>query len=526
MKKFLFGGLIFLLMAGAALAAEQWKVKLEEAKVYLDQSQYQKAESILATLAKDHSDSLEVDYYLGICQMAQGKYADAEKALRAAAKVKPDDTLVCLDLAYVLVAQNQPGEASQLADKVLAKQPDNGRANYLKGLTLVQQGKCKDADAYFVKAKGQAPQFNAEISYYQGVCAKSGKDNKQANKYFNEAISAGKGTIWATKASEEKLNLLAGSAGGTPAARNKFFAKGDLFYQYDSNIVAVPDKNYLPSDISNLADSRTVVWLQAGYRPIMSSKGELGLEYHFYNSWHWNESDMDLMIHQGQAYGLYNFNVGNMPARIYATYLYQWDGLGTKHGYYSQLNRFNPIFYLAETKNLVTEIGYYFENDAYDEPGTGQFDRNYNANQVMAGEHFLFDAGKFDIGLYGRYENDDANGNYFTSNNYGGRLTAQMKDWNKLSGWAYFDYDYRDFQGIDNKAAYCATHAGSTSSYDILACGPDREDKVTQIGVEVQYQIVKYLSVFAGFNYSDHNSTAKPFDYDREIYTVGVRGVY
>jgi len=526
MKKFVFGVLVFLSLAGAALAAENWKVKLEEAKVNLDQGQYQRAESILQSLSRDHSDSLEVIYYLGITQMAQGKYADAEKSLRSASKISPDDTLVCLDLAYVLLAQNQYGEASQLADKVLAKDPQNGRANYLKGLALVQKNNCKEADPYFSKAKGQAPQFSAEISYYQGVCAKSAKDNKQATKYFNEAISSGKGTIWATKATEEKLGLKAGATGPAAPDRNKFFAKGDLFYQYDTNIVAVPDKNYLPSQVSQLADSRTVVWLQAGFRPIMNPKGELGVEYHLYNSWHWNESGMDLQIHQGLAYGFYNFNLGNMPARLYASYLYQWNGLGTKYHYYSSINRFNPIFYLAETNNLVTEIGYYFENDSYDQPGAGEFDRNFNANQVLAGQHFLFDGGKIDLGVFGRFQNDDAKGNYFDDNSYGGRLTAQLKDWNKVSGWAYFDYDYRDYKGISDKAAYCSAHSGSTSSYDVMACGPDRQDSVYQIGLEAQYQIVKYLAVFAGFNYSDHNSTVKPFDYSREIYTVGIRAAY
>ena len=495
MKRVLLGTLLFLLFTGIALSAEQWEVRLEEAKVNIDQGQYQNAADLLQGIAPDHSNSMEVNYYLGLSKMAQGKLEEAEKSLKAAEKLAPEDVLVKLDLANVLIAENKAREAGPELDFVLTKQPNNGRAIFLKGLAAISQNDCSTAAPYLAKAKPLLPDKKAEIAYYQGLCAKSESKVSEARNYFDETISAGKDTKWAAKATEQKASM--------PELK-KWFVNADVFYQNDSNIVPVAGIEALPKDISHKADSRAVVWLAAGYRPIMTEKGQLGAEYHFYNAWQFQQDLLNLEIHQGELNGLVNFKLGKMPARFYTSYLYQYALLGSPMDYYSSLHRINPMFYLAENKNFVTELSYFFESEKFDQPGEKFFDRDNTKHQVMLGEHYYLAKGKVDLAGFARYEKDFAEGRDYTADRMGLRVIASFAPWHKLSGWAYFDYDHRDY--------YRSTF--------------NRLDEVYQYAGEIDYEVIKHLQVFAGASYGDYNSTIEPFDYTRSIYSAGLKTTF
>jgi Tfp pilus assembly protein PilF len=495
MKKIWFGALVLLLCSGLTWAAEEWRIKLEEAKVNLDEGNYQAADKILQDLVASYPEDMEVNYYLGLTKVAQKQYSAAENYFQKANNLKPGDTLVLLDLANVYISLNRPKPAKDALAEVLAREPQNGRALYLRGVAAVQEKDCKSAQEYLEKARKLLPKKAAEINYQLGVCAKNQGKSQDAKKHFDEAIAAGKGTVWEEKAGKQKETL---------STQNMFYATGDVFYQYDSNIVPVADEDALPGEISHQEDSRAVLWFKGGFRPLLLNNAGIGLEYHLYNSWQFEEQDMNLQVHQGVLNGYYDFRMGKMPARLYGAYLYQYAGLGKNYSYYGTTHRAGPTLLLAETKNLVTEFNYYYQNETFDDPGEDDFDRDNDAHQLLAGQHFYFWDQQIDLGIFGRYENANAKGKDYDLNRYGVRAIAQLLGWKNLSGWVFFDYDYRDYMH---------------SSYD-------RVDEVYQAGFEVQYKFWKYLAVFAGMNYADHNSNTENFDYDREIYSAGIRAIY
>jgi len=221
MKKILFGALLLAFCGSLAWAAEDWQVKLEEAKVNLDEGNYQAAESILQSLVASHPEEMELNYYLGLVKIAEKQYTAAESFLKKANKLKPEDTLVLLDLAYVYVATNRPKQAKDALSVVLQKEPQNGRALYLRGVAAVQENDCKAGQEYLSKARPLLPQKAAEINFDLGVCAKNQGKSQEARKHFDEAIAAGKGTSWADRAVQEEANL---------PRKNMFYATGDVFY--------------------------------------------------------------------------------------------------------------------------------------------------------------------------------------------------------------------------------------------------------------------------------------------------------
>ena len=80
------------------------------------------------------------------------RYADSERELRLAVAQSDDDSRTRISLAETLVASRKNGEAEQLVDAVLAKEPSQPEALAVKGRLLAAQGRAKDALPYFEKA--------------------------------------------------------------------------------------------------------------------------------------------------------------------------------------------------------------------------------------------------------------------------------------------------------------------------------------------------------------------------------------
>ena len=363
-------GLILLVFAAVSLgSAEAWKIQLEEAKVHLDQKELDQADAILTDLAKAHSDQWEVDYYLGLTKLAKGDNEAAEKALGQAAELAPTDLSIRVDHAFALLNLNRPEEARKELDLVLSKDQKNARAYYLRGISFILKNDCKSAEPDLDKAKQLDKNYTGMAEYYLGQCALNEGKGVEARKHFDQAIETSPGTVWANKATEASARI---------PKRGAFFAGGDFFYQYDTNIVPVSSEDALPAEVSHEEDSRGVVWVQAGYRPLIRDAGELGLEYHFYNRWHFEESELNLQLHQAAVNGYYNLDLLGKPARIWGQYMYQYAGLGDSYEYYSTTHRITPVFFVAETDKLFTEIDYQYEIENFDEPGAGDL--------VVAGE--------------------------------------------------------------------------------------------------------------------------------------------
>ena len=495
MRKFVIGILFFVFMAGIAIGAEDWMVKLEQAKVYLDQKQYSDAEQVLEELLKEHSGEWEVNYYMGLVKLSRGENDSAEKFLRTASQQAPEDLHIRLALALALVNQNKPELAKPELDKVLAKDPDNAKALFLRGVSSVQMNDCASADKDLNRAKQLDSAYKAQASYYLGVCAAQEGKSEEAKKQFDQAISAGAGTYWEDRAKQARAFV---------SEKKPFFVSADIFYQYDSNIVPVAEEDALPEQVSNMDDSRTVVWLIGGYKPLIRDAGEIALEARFYDSWHFEEEDLNLLIAQAALNGFYNFKILDIPSRVYGQYMYQYAGLGEDNDYYSTTHRANLAWFIAESKTLITELNYQYQYEVFDEPGEGEFDRDNSSHQVMLGQHFYVWDNRLDLSVFARYRAVLADGKNYDANRWGARAMARLVEWNKLSGWIYFDYDNRDY---------------FDSTYD-------REDDVYSGSLEVQYQVWKYLAIFAGASYSDYQSNIENYDYEREIYSAGIRASY
>ncbi len=81
----------------------------------------------------------------------QGKYPDAERALRNALYIEKDNAEVALQLAEVLYELRRYDEAADLFEEVIDSEPKNARLRYLQGMCYVKLKKEWEASQAFYK---------------------------------------------------------------------------------------------------------------------------------------------------------------------------------------------------------------------------------------------------------------------------------------------------------------------------------------------------------------------------------------
>jgi TonB family protein len=93
-----------------------------------------------------------------------GKYADAAAQYEAGAQESPSDAVTLYTQAALVYLNMKPtadgAKAKAEADKALAIDPNNARANFIAGVALADQGNSKDALTYLNKADGAAKAAN------------------------------------------------------------------------------------------------------------------------------------------------------------------------------------------------------------------------------------------------------------------------------------------------------------------------------------------------------------------------------
>jgi arylsulfatase A-like enzyme/Tfp pilus assembly protein PilF len=122
------------------------------------------------------------------------RYPESERELRIAVEQSDNDARTRINLAETLVAERKDGEASQLLDAVLAKEPSHPEALGVKGRLLAAQGHAREALPYFEKATATSdPEPFIELARAYLAAGEIGKARETAA----EALRKSPGHPWA-----------------------------------------------------------------------------------------------------------------------------------------------------------------------------------------------------------------------------------------------------------------------------------------------------------------------------------------
>ena len=128
-------------------ATAQTQSNIAEAVKLYDKGDYQAAAVALQEITKSDSKNGEAFYYLGAAQIGLNDLKTAEKSLKKAVKLSPQDVRPAKTLTYSLLLQNKIGDAKKQAANAVALVPKDAEAHFLLGLTNLRDRNEKVAAA-------------------------------------------------------------------------------------------------------------------------------------------------------------------------------------------------------------------------------------------------------------------------------------------------------------------------------------------------------------------------------------------
>ena len=138
--------------------------QLTRGKCDLALGKYPEAEATLKTAQHLRPESFEAKFYLGICQFQEGRFKDAQDNLQPLAKALPNEPYLHFYLGGIYENEGQPAEAMDEYQKCIALDPNFEVAVYKVGYFLAKSGKFTEAAAEFKRVTQMDP-GNASAHY-------------------------------------------------------------------------------------------------------------------------------------------------------------------------------------------------------------------------------------------------------------------------------------------------------------------------------------------------------------------------
>ncbi len=165
------------------------------AQAYKQQGHYARMHELMQDMLAYDSLGHVLNLNLGtFYRNAPAPWADLAKAefhLRRALRTDPYDLLNLAELAAVLMARDQPGEAIALCDRVLAQQPGHFNCNAFLGRAWHQRGQPVQAQAYFERALRERPKDPIVLAGLAGVLVDLGPPYRaRALALLEQAVAA------------------------------------------------------------------------------------------------------------------------------------------------------------------------------------------------------------------------------------------------------------------------------------------------------------------------------------------------
>jgi Flp pilus assembly protein TadD len=172
--------LLLLLVAGVSVALllprlREWQLARASAEA-------------LAEQAAREPRRADVQYYLGLRQMAAGNVEAAATALRRAVELAPDRPAYRLEFARALRRGGADGRAYEQLQQVVKQAPDLAEAQFGLGLLLAEHGREQEAEAPLTRATELTPD-DVDAWYALGRCLADIRQEPRAEAAYRRALA-------------------------------------------------------------------------------------------------------------------------------------------------------------------------------------------------------------------------------------------------------------------------------------------------------------------------------------------------
>ena len=132
----------------------------------MGQKKFPEARELLDTMLKANPSSPDVLFQLGVLDLAESKYKEAEDSFRRAYELNPANPRGLMGIVETEMALKHPDQAMKLLQTESAKEPNRSDLILALGNTAIRAGKYDDAISYFEKVAaslGKGSQAQGDI---------------------------------------------------------------------------------------------------------------------------------------------------------------------------------------------------------------------------------------------------------------------------------------------------------------------------------------------------------------------------
>jgi len=131
--------------------------RLIESAALMGQKKFDDSRQLLDAMLKANPSAPDVLFQLGVVNLAQNKYKEAEESFRRSYELNPANSRGLMGMVETEMAQNHPDQAMQLLLTESAKAPNRMDFLLALGNTAVRAGKYDVAISYFEKVAASLP---------------------------------------------------------------------------------------------------------------------------------------------------------------------------------------------------------------------------------------------------------------------------------------------------------------------------------------------------------------------------------
>jgi len=493
------------------------------------QENYEEAIDSLAKARNADPKSSLPAYYLGMTYKNMQNYKEAKKFLRAAIDLQPEIKEATMELAEVYY---DLGELQSAHDLLIAAEKENvrpGQTAYVKGLVLSGMGKNLEAIEAFENARTLSPELVQAADYQIGQAylkessaAVEEKDRlkalDEAENRFNAVIENNPDTDMAAFAK----NFLELIDKKKKEPRNIRAYLG-LHLQFDDNVVLKPGDDTLASNITNQDDYREVITGGIEYIPVNRRPFDYNAHYSFYISNHHDLSSYDVMSHSVALYPskiLSNVSKAGLALRYNHTWVDDDEYLGTA--------TITPTYtrYIGKKHTIQTYLSY-AKKEFLTLSSAGDEDRDAD---VYSGSVSWFSFFKQDRGMFVPFMESFELSAFGENEGYINVLYELSKEETDGRNWEYIGnkvaliYLMPLLQNAKLRLTGDVKYEDFTNEHTVF--NKERRDIIYGLSGLLFYKFHENLDLQLLYSYRRDDSNIGLYDYDRNMYSIGLEWRY
>ena len=448
-------------------------------------------------------------FYLGLTLNRLGEFAEAIPALETALQLDPTMQPVHYNLGLAYFQASRYEDA--LKQLRLAEQfdPKNAAVQFYQGYAYYQLQRYEQVPPSMDRALALDPSLKQVVPYYRGLAFYELGRDSDAEDALKTAIALDPTSIMGRNA-ERYLDVIKQRAG----ERREFQVQGTVGFQFDDNVILEPND----LEISNQADGRAVITVDGKWLPLRTPQWQLGVEYQFFQSLHFDLNDFDIQNH---TIGLSSrYALHPVTLNLTTNYSYTLRDNNSFAGIFAV----EPSATIPQAPHLfaVVSLRYRLEDFFEDLPaGQDPAIRDRDGWNIRGGfqQYLTFNQKRSYLRLSYYFDSSRHDGTDWEYDGHELGLALVTPLWAGIT---------LNVDGTYNRRDYLHRHSFDTDPLAVLN-GTDRrtrkDDRFTG-AVMLSRPLGSYLTLSAGYAHISNGSNLAFFDYRRNIVTLALTGRY